>query len=243
MRAIKVNEHVMGHLFGMEFHLDTLIMSWIVMGILILVSFLATRRMNRERPHGLQNILETIVEFLQNLMGENVGPVGRGAFPFVSTLFLFILLSNLIGLLPVRIEGWISPTEDLNFTIAMALTVFFSMIYYGIKAQGFKHYIMSFFKPNVLFFPIHLIDFMIKPVTLAFRLYGNIFAGAVFLAILFSLLPLVAPVVPLILGVFVGVIQAYLFMMLAMAYISSAMEEGMEEEEKHPEPSPETPTP
>lgn len=242
MKEIRIGHYIEGQLFGMDFHWNTLIMSWIVMAFLVIISFLATRRMDRDRPHGLQNVLETIVEFLRNLMEENVGPLGRGAFSFVSTLFLFILTSNLIGLLPIRVTGWISPTEDLSFTIAMALTVFFSMIYYGIKVQGIKHYILNFFKPNFLFFPIHVIDFVIKPITLAFRLYGNIFAGAVFLLILYSLLPIGGPVIPLVLGVFVGVIQAYLFLMLAMAYISSAMEEGMEGEE-HPEPSPTTPAP
>jgi F-type H+-transporting ATPase subunit a len=242
MKEIEVGHFTIGKLFGLEFHLDTLLMSWLVMAILVGLSFIVTRRMDREQPHGAQNVLETIVEFLRNLMAENLGPAGRGAFPFVATLFLFILFSNLIGILvPAQVIPLKSPTEDLSFTLGLSILVFLSMIYYGIKVQGLKNYILSFFKPNFLFFPIHLIDFLIKPITLAFRLFGNIFAGAVFFMILFSLLGLVVPLVAQILGVFVGVIQAYLFMMLAMAYISSAMEEGVVEE-GHPEPDPKTPT-
>lgn len=243
LEGIKVGEHITGHFMGLPFHWDTLVQSWVIMVGLIILSFIVTRTLNREKPHGLQNVLETIVEFLRNQMGENVGPAGRGAFPFVATLFLFILLSNLIGLfgVPGVTEIIKSPTEDLGFTIAMALLVFCSMLYYGIKVQGLKNYTKSFFKPNFLFFPIHVIDLLVKPVTLAFRLFGNIFAGGVFLLILFKLLPAGPPVIALIIGVFVGVIQAYLFMMLAMAYITSAMEEGMEEEEQHPEPNPQTP--
>lgn len=92
-----------------------------------------------------------------------------------------------------------------------------------------------------MFFPIHLIDLLVKPVTLAFRLFGNIFAGAVFLLILFKLLPAGPPVIALIIGIFVGVIQAYLFMMLAMAYISSAMEDSMEDEEAQEKQNPQIP--
>ncbi|HEY8345165.1 MAG TPA: F0F1 ATP synthase subunit A [Bacillota bacterium] len=231
---------VTGELFGLKFHLDILIMSWVVMAVLTFISLLATRKLKRE-PYGLQNILETVVQFLQGLLKENIGPKGKGAFPFVATLFLFILFSNLLGLLWPGVTK--SPTEDLNVTIALALLVFFSMVYYGIKAQGLKKYILSFFKPNFLFFPIHLIDFLVKPITLAFRLFGNIFAGAVFIQILNMLIKPVIPVVGLVLGVFVGVIQAYLFLMLSMAYIASAMEEESAAAEHHPEPSPALPDP
>ena len=215
-------------------------MSWVVIIFLVAVSWLATRNLKLQ-PRGLQSVLETVVEFLQNLLRENIGPKGQGAFPFVATLFLFILFSNLIGLVWPGVTK--SPTEDLNVTLGLAILVFSSMIYYGIKVQGLKKYLLSFFKPNFLFFPIHLIDFFVKPITLAFRLYGNIFAGAVFITILNLLFKPVIPVVGLVLGVFVGVIQAYLFLMLAMAYIASAMEEGVEEEEAHPEPSPALPPP
>lgn len=229
-----------GEIFGLQFHLDIFLMSWVVIIFLVVVSWLATRNL-KPQPRGLQNVLETVVEFLQNLLRENVGPKGQGAFPFVATLFLFILFSNLIGLVWPGVTK--SPTEDLNVTLALALLVFSSMIYYGIKAQGLKKYLLSFFKPNFLFFPIHLIDFLVKPITLAFRLYGNIFAGAVFITILNLLFKPVIPVVGLVLGVFVGVIQAYLFLMLAMAYIASAMEEGAETEEAHPEPTSVLPPP
>ena len=240
MHKIHALTFAQGEIFGLQFHLDIFLMSWVVIIILVAVSWLATRNL-KSQPRGLQSVLETVVEFLQNLLRENIGPRGQGAFPFVATLFLFILFSNLIGLIWPGVTK--SPTEDLNVTLGLAILVFLSMIYYGIKGQGLKNYLLGFFKPNFLFFPIHLIDFFVKPITLAFRLYGNIFAGAVFITILNLLFKPVIPVVGLVLGVFVGVIQAYLFLMLAMAYIASAMEEGVEEEEAHPEPAPVLPPP
>lgn len=240
MNKIHALTFAQGEIFGLQFHLDIFLMSWVVIIFLVAVSWLATRNL-KSQPRGLQSVLETVVEFLQNLLRENIGPKGQGAFPFVATLFLFILFSNLIGLVWPGVTK--SPTEDLNVTLGLAILVFLSMIYYGIKVQGLKNYLLGFFKPNFLFFPIHLIDFFVKPITLAFRLYGNIFAGAVFITILNLLFKPVIPVVGLVLGVFVGVIQAYLFLMLAMAYIASAMEEGVEEEEAHPEPAPVLPPP
>lgn len=238
MNKIHALTFTQGEIFGFQFHLDTFLMSWVVIIFLVVISWLATRDLKLQ-PRGLQSILETVVEFLQNLLRENIGPKGQEAFPFVATLFLFILFSNLVGLVWPGVTK--SPTEDLNVTLGLAVLVFMSMIYYGIKVQGLKKYLLGFFKPNFLFFPIHLIDFFVKPITLAFRLYGNIFAGAVFITILDLLFKPVIPVVGLILGVFVGVIQAYLFLMLAMAYIASAMEEGVETEEAHPEPTPALP--
>lgn len=240
MHKIHALTFTQGEIFGLQFHLDIFLMSWVVIIFLVVVSWLATRNLKLQ-PRGLQSVLETVVEFLQNLLRENIGPRGQGAFPFVATLFLFILFSNLIGLIWPGVTK--SPTEDLNVTLGLAILVFFSMIYYGIKGQGLKKYLLSFFKPNFLFFPIHLIDFFVKPITLVFRLYGNIFAGAVFITILNLLFKPVIPVVGLVLGVFVGVIQAYLFLMLAMAYIASAMEEGAETEEAHPEPTHALPPP
>ena len=197
-------------------------MSWVVIIFLVVISWLATRDLKLQ-PRGLQSILETVVEFLQNLLRENIGPKGQEAFPFVATLFLFILFSNLVGLVWPGVTK--SPTEDLNVTLGLAVLVFMSMIYYGIKVQGLKKYLLGFFKPNFCSSPF-ISSIFVKPITLAFRLYGNIFAGAVFITILDLLFKPVIPVVGLILGVFVGVIQAYLFLMLAMAYIASAMEEG-----------------
>jgi F-type H+-transporting ATPase subunit a len=221
-------------------HGDILIYSWIVMAIIVVLAWLATRGMSIDHPTRRQTIMESIIEFLRNALMDSASPRTMQAFAVPTTLFLFILVSNLIGLIPIpgvdtslahhRLHFIKSPTEDISFTLAMGLVVFLSMIYYGLKVNGFN-YIKGFFKPFFLFFPIHLIDIAVKPVTLAFRLFGNIFSGAIFILVLYNLLPPLAPIVALGLGVFVGCIQAYLFFMLSTAYISSAIEEGGEHDE------------
>lgn len=237
----KVWSITIGH-YIIKLHADILVYSWIVMGLIVILAWLATRGMSIDHPTRRQNILEAIVEFLRNTLRENSSPRTIQAFAIPATLFLFILFSNLIGLIPIpgfgtslqhhRIHFIKSPTEDVSFTLAMGLVVFLSMFYYGIKLGG-TEYIKSFFKPFFLFFPIHLIDFAVKPVTLGFRLFGNIFSGAIFILVLYNLVPPVVPVIAMSLGVFVGCIQAYLFFMLSTAYISSAIEEGGEHEEGH----------
>ncbi|NLU41862.1 MAG: F0F1 ATP synthase subunit A [Firmicutes bacterium] len=139
----------------------------------------------------------------------------------VITLFLFILFSNLIGVIP-----WFeSPTADVNVPIGLALVVLAMMVYYGIKSKGFVGYLKSFIRPNVLFLPINLIETFTKPITLAFRLFGNIFAGELLVVILVRLIPIGVPTAFSLFHIFIGVIQAYLFFMLSLAYIAVAYEE------------------
>lgn len=236
MGEIKIGEFVIWNLkigkYSFPLHGEILVYSWICMAVLVGLAWLSTRGMSIDRPTRAQTIFESIVEFLRNALLDNAGPVMLQAFAVPATLFLYILFANLLGLIPIPglANRFIkSPTEDISFTLALGLAVFFSMMYYGMKVNGFS-YIKSFFKPIFLFFPIHLIDFAVKPVTLGFRLFGNIFSGAIFIIVLYKLLPypVLVPVLGLGLGVFVGCIQAYLFFMLSTAYIASAIEEGAE---------------
>ena len=242
MGEVKIGEFVVWNLkignYNFPLHGEILVYSWIVMALIVGLAWLATRGMSIDKPTRAQTVFEAIIEFLRNALLDTAGPVMLPVFTIPATLFLFILFSNLIGMIPIPgLEVFLphahnyhfikSPSEDISFTMAMGLVVFISMFYYGIKLGGVA-YIKSFFKPFFLFFPIHLIDFAIKPVTLGFRLFGNIFSGAIFLLVLYNLLPPLAPVLALALGVFVGCIQSYLFFMLSTAYIASAIEEGAE---------------
>lgn len=206
--------------FGVSLHRGVVISSLIVSAVLIAVSVLATRNL-RERPSGLQSAVEYLYETMVSIVKRSVPEGARGCAPMAVTLFVFILLSNLIGAIP-----WFeSPTGDMNVTVGLATVVFGMMVYYGIKSKGPLGYLKSFIRPNMLFLPINLIETFTKPITLAFRLFGNIFAGELLVLILVQLIPIGVPTVFSLFHVFIGVIQAYLFFMLTLAYVAVAYEE------------------
>ncbi|HBL69420.1 MAG TPA: ATP synthase F0 subunit A [Firmicutes bacterium] len=185
---------------------------WCIAGWILLLLIL--------HGHELQGILEALYRFLKDTVAENMPAAAHSSFNFIATMFIFILCANMIGLLPIA--GFKSPTADVNVTLGLALLVLAATIYYGCKVRGVKAYLLSFFQPNVVFFPVHLIDMLVKPFSLAFRLFGNIFAGEVLLMILYFLIPVAVPALWIVISMFIGVIQAYLFAMLSIAYISSA---------------------
>jgi len=205
---------------GVSLHKDVVISSLVVSAVLIVLSILATRNL-KEKPSGLQNAVEYFYETMVGIVESSVPEGARGCAPVAITLFVFILLCNLIGVVP-----WLkSPTGNVNVTFGLASVVFGMMIYYGIKAKGLKGYLKSFVRPNVLFLPINLIETFTKPITLAFRLFGNIFAGELLVLILVKLIPIGVPTAFSLFHVFIGAIQAYLFFMLTLAYVASAYEE------------------
>jgi len=210
-------------------NLKTLIMTWIVMGLIIIFTVAATRNMQLKRPGKLQLMVEEMFQFLRGLAYENLDPKkGASLMCLIFSIFIFLLFSNLWGLIPTMM----SPTADVNTTLGMALFVFILVqalgLYYR-KLSYFKH----FFEPFVFFLPITLIEELSKPLTLAFRLYGNIYAGEVLIAVLLGLIPLtatifggfLASVVWLSFSIFVSCIQAFIFTMLTIAYISQVTAE------------------
>ena len=199
--------------------------TWFVMIILILVAFTCASGVQRLPKKG-QNVLEVIIEGLENFMVEITGPEGRFFFPFIGTLFLFILVSNLIGLIP----GLFSPTANLNTTLALALCTFVYTHIIGIKFHGIK-YIKHFLGPiwwlAPLMLPIELIGHLARVMSLSVRLFGNIFGKETVLTILFAMAGLyLAPLPILFLGILVSFIQALVFMLLATMYSVGSMEEA-----------------
>jgi F-type H+-transporting ATPase subunit a len=154
-------------------------------------------------PNKVQNVMEVIVGALDNLLIETMGHHGQRYFPLIATLGLFILTSNLIGLIP----GFESPTANLNTTVSMAVTVFFMTHIVGVKIQGVK-YLKQFMGPvwwlTPLMMPIEIVSV---------------------LAVLFILVPLLVPLPILILKIFISIIQTLVFVLLSMMYIAGAMEE------------------
>ncbi len=198
--------------------------SWFVMLILIIVAFLLSKSIQMIPRKG-QNILELIVDGLENFMVDVTGPEGRAFFPYIATIFLYILVSNLLGLIP----GFFSPTANFNTTLSMAICTFILTHAIGIKFHGAK-YIKHFLGPAwalaPVLFIIELIGHFARVLSLSVRLFGNIFGKEKVLAILFGLWGLyLAPLPMLFLGVLVSFIQAVVFMLLSIVYFSLAMEE------------------
>lgn len=210
----------------------TLIMTWVVMLLVILFTVSATRNMNMKRPGKLQLMVEEIFLFLRGLVFENMDPrKGAGLMSLIFTLFIFLLFSNLWGLVPTMQ----SPTADVNTTAGMAIMVFFLVQFMGLRYKGAGHF-KHFLEPFPFFLPLTIVEELAKPVTLAFRLYGNIYGGEVLIAVLLGLLGLntfffggfIPSVVWLAFSIFVGFIQAFIFTMLTIAYISQVVQEHHE---------------
>lgn len=197
--------------------------TWLVMGILIISAVIFGKSVQLIPKKG-QNVFEVIVGGLEDFVVEITGPEGKAFFPFLATLFLFILVSNLIGLVP----GFFSPTADWNTTLAMALCVFIYTHVIGIKYHGAK-YVKHFLGPvwwlAPLMLVIELIGHFARILSLSVRLLGNIFGKETVLTVLFVLAGCyLAPLPILFLGILVSFIQALVFMLLSTIYFVGSME-------------------
>ncbi|MDD5099816.1 MAG: F0F1 ATP synthase subunit A [Syntrophales bacterium] len=207
-----------------EHHLVVVSYTWFVMAFLALFSFLATRRLNIF-PGRFQNFMEVVIGGFDGLLTDTMGPEGRRFFPLIATLGLYILTSNLLGLVP----GFESPTANLNTTVSMAVVVFVMTHVVGIKVHGFK-YVKQFMGPvwwlTPLMLPIEIISHLSRPLSLSVRLFGNIMGEDIVLAVVLLLVPLLVPLPVFALMIFTSCIQTLVFMLLAMMYIAGAMEEA-----------------
>lgn len=211
-------------------------MSWLVVLLLAVVSYLATRRM-KQIPTGLQNALEMVVTALDSFVRGIIGPEGGQFTALIGTVFLYILAMNLLGLIP----GLKSPTSNLNTTAALGVSAFFLVQYHTIRISGPKRYCLHFVGDPwwlaPLNIPIHLIGELARPLSLSLRLYGNIFGEDMVIIILAgmaaSLLPWFMPIpfqFPMLLfGIFTSFVQALVFSMLFSVYIAV----GITHEEHH----------
>lgn len=198
--------------------------TWFVVFLLAILSFLATRNL-QVYPGRMQNVMEVIIDGLHALLIDTMGEHGKKFFPLIATLGLFILTANLIGIIP----GFESPTANINTNLAMALVVFFSTHVVGVITHGFK-YIKQFLGPVwwliPLMLPIELISHLSRPLSLTFRLFGNIAGEDIVLLVVLLLVPLLVPLPIMFLMIFTSVVQALVFVLLAMMYIGGAMEEA-----------------
>ncbi len=201
----------------------TLAFTWGVMILLALGSYLISRRLSVQAPRSYkQTMVETIITLINQQIHDISLQRPEKYLPLIGTLFLFILLSNLLAIVP----GFIPPTSSLSTTTALAICVFFAVPLFGIRQQGMLKYLKQYCRPSLLMLPFNIIGEFSRTLALAVRLYGNIMSGAVIAAILLSFVPFFFPIVMQLLGLLTGSIQAYIFSVLAMVYISSAISSG-----------------
>lgn len=244
-------EMVIWHLGNMTFHARTLVNTWLVMAAILIFCFLGVRHLTSGKPGKMQNVLEWIVDFVKNLVSDNMNyEQGRPLLGYLLTLIMFVFFSNMVSVIPNLTFGLLekfhidfaeldkifdgkeyfsaAPTSDINVTAALALLTIILVIYLGVKTKGL-HYFHHFIEPFKVFAIIHIIDMLAKPLTLAFRLFGNIFAGEILVKVIWmlpgiSVLPGIIPqVIWLAFSIFIGAIQAYVFTVLTTAYISQAV--------------------
>lgn len=204
---------------------DHVLHSWLVMIIMIVGCYLLVKGI-RLIPTKGQNFLEMIVEGLENFMVDITGPEGRAFFPFICTIFLYVLVCNLLGLIP----GFVSPTANINTTLSLALLTFVLTHAIGVKFHG-AEYLKHFLGPVMFLAPLMIIiesiGHLARIMSLSIRLFGNIMGKEKILGILFGLAGLYfAPLPILFLGLLVSFIQALVFMLLSIVYFTGAMEEA-----------------
>lgn len=221
MHGEGIGGHKLAHIMGLTFNMDTIYMTWLTGGIVLLIAVGATRRMQIVPHSRLQNFVEMIAEALYSQIKNSTGPKGRQIVPLIITLFIYLIIANWLGLIP----GLTSPTNDINTTMALALFVLLTSHLLAVVNKGLFSYLHHFIEPYVLFLPINLIEEISKPITLAARLFGNIFAGEILLIILGMLVPFVIPTIWLGFSVFVGIVQALIFTIMSITYFANALQD------------------
>jgi len=198
--------------------------TWFVMLVLIVLALVASRGLKMV-PTGLQNFMESIISGITNLIEETMGHKGMTYFPLIATIAFFILVSNLIALIP----GFMPPTANLNTNAALALTVFAMTHIVGFKEHGvgyLKHFMGPIWWLAPLIFVIEIVGHLARPLSLSLRLFGNMYGHEVVLMIFFALVPLFLPIPMMLMGVLIAFIQTFVFTLLAMIYIAGALEEA-----------------
>jgi F-type H+-transporting ATPase subunit a len=225
-------------LFGKEFRSldinETVLVSWIVMAILIIVSLVLTRRL-RQVPRGAQVFLEAAIEFCNNFSREHFGPRAAVYGPYIGTVFLFLLFANIIpaispmsiSILGVEPPFVIKPpTRDINLTAALSVISILLVFFGGLRARGPAGWLKNLFHPVPMMLPFNLLEYIIRPLSLCLRLFGNILGGFIIMLLVEKALP-VPVIVPAVLSVyfdfFDGLIQAVVFTFLTTLFVAEAV--------------------
>lgn len=220
----------LGHLFNADHRVIHVHHALLVMFLLLILGLLVYRKLKKVEERlvpspklSLVNIFELGCESLLGLMEAILGPQAKKYFPMLATLFIFIFVSNLLSVIP----GFLPPTGSTNTTFACGLVVFFYFNYVGIREQGLVNYLKHFMGPVIfiapLLFIIEVIGILVRPVSLALRLFGNMTGDHMVLGIFSDLVPIGVPVLFLALGIFVSFIQAFVFTLLSTIYVGLSL--------------------
>jgi len=239
LAELEVGHHFLWQLGSLKIHGQVFLTSWFVIAILVIASLAATRNVQKI-PRGIQNLMEYALEFIRDLAKNQLGEKEyRPWVPFIGTLFLFIFVSNWSGaLIPWKLiklpSGELAaPTNDINTTVALALLTSLAYFYAGFSKRGLG-YFKKYIEPTPVLLPIAILEDFTKPLSLSFRLFGNILADELVVAVLVLLVPLFVSLPVMALGLFTSAIQALVFATLAGAYIHEALEgHGEEGHEEH----------
>ena len=222
-------EHYTVKILNMAVNLDTLITMWLCMGIILLTAFLSTRKLTLV-PSKPQFIMEKFMGFIWGLTDSMIGHDGRKHTPFVASLFIFILISNLCGQLPWRLyhlkHGELaSPTNDLNVTAGLAILVLLYYLIAGFRKKKLKFLIHGTSISDIILFLVEILEMITRPLTLALRLFGNVFAGEILILAFIGICAYAVPLPMMIFELLVALIQTLVFTMLTMVYIKTAVGE------------------
>ena len=207
-------------LFGGIPVFESVVVSWMITAVILVLCLLLTRRLSVEHPKRGQLFLEHCVEWCYKFFGDTVGEEAKPFVPYLSAVLFYIGIANLIGLL-----GFKPPTKDLNVTIALAVMSIILIEGSGIVYKGPKRFIKSFAEPMAIVAPINVLEIFIRPLSLCMRLFGNVLGSFVIIELIKLVVPVVAPAVAsLYFDVFDGLIQAYVFVFLTSLFIRESIE-------------------
>lgn len=220
--------NILGH--SVSVNLDTVFTMWFAMIVVIIFALIATRSLSLV-PNKLQAISESIMKFFYGTLDTMIETENKKHVPLVASLFLFIVTANLMGQLPLRIihlkngSELASPTNDINLTAAMAVIVLIYYVFMGIRAKGKKFLIHEFSFTGIVMALVEVLEMFTRPLSLAIRLFANIFAGEILVSIALGAMAYILPLPIMLFEILVAFIQATVFMMLTIAYIGSAEKE------------------
>ena len=229
LAAVEVGEHFYWNIAGFTVHGQVLLVTWLVIAIILTVAVLGTSNLEQV-PKGLQNFVESVYEYTADIAKDQIGEYEyRPWIPYVGTLFLFIFVANWYGaLIPWKLielpEGELAaPTNDINTTVALSLLTSISYFYAGFSKKGLGFF-ARYISPTPIFLPINILEDFTKPLSLSFRLFGNILADEIVVSVLCLLVPLFIPLPVMVLGIFASSVQALVFSTLSAAYIGESLE-------------------
>jgi F-type H+-transporting ATPase subunit a len=230
---IEIGHHVQREFAGMTFNVDTIFSTLVAGAIVLIMGFILRSRLTKPHDHvpsKLQLIWEGVVGEVNRQVEDNLGRVHPYVAPLAISLFFFILIANWLELVPSKLNEdgphlLAAPTADTNLTYALAAITIVSVWVYGIRQKGVKGFFGHFMEPFPVLLPLNILEELVKPITLALRLFGNIFAGGIMLALI-GLIPIWAGWLPNILwkafDMFIGGIQAFIFALLTVLYFAMA---------------------